>query len=216
MRRHAILAALVCAGLPVVAAASPVTGQISLGGYGEGTSGGSVAPMGMATGVSFANASGTSVSGTSGLINSYGAGSGSFGLLGACLSSSTGCGTIKDIANFATASNISPFISLNSSSVAVTFDLVSISSVGHATGPDGGSLTFRGLGTLYMTGFDPTAGTFILTTQGSNITSFAATLIAATPTTPAVVEPATWAMLMTGFGAVGTAARRRRLVQRSA
>lgn len=186
------------------AVARPVSGQISLGGYAQAN--GSVGMSG-ATGISFANAAGSSVVGTSGSITSFGAGSGSFSALGACSSMSSGCGTIKDITSFATPTAISSFLALTSTS-GLSFDLANVSSVTRTQNGSGGSLTFTANGTINLAGFDQTPGQFILTAEGNNIVSFSATVLSASA--PAIPEPATWAMMLTGFGMISGASRHRR------
>lgn len=145
-----------------------------------------------------------------GIVHELRGGSGSFAALGACVSTSPGCGTIGDIASFATAGPISGFLSIQSGGGAyASFDLGSITSVSHAAGASGGTLTFTAAGTINFTGYDATAGTFTLTASGNSIDSFSATLVSSAPP-PAVPEPASWAMLLTGFGAIGGALRTRR------
>ncbi len=207
--RNTVIAAAAALGLSTAGAyAVPVTGQISLGGFAQAN--GSVG-MGGATGISFANAAGTSVTGTSGVLTSFGAGSGAFSALGACSSTSTGCGTIKDIASFAsiptsgTTPAISSFLTLSSGTgPTVTFDLNSLTSVTRNQDAVGGSLTFTAAGTINYTGYDPTAGQFILTAQGNNIVSFSATTLST-----AVPEPMSLALLGGSLAAVGLIRRKK-------
>jgi hypothetical protein len=130
--------------------------------------------LGSATGLDFANASGTSVSGNSGTLTSYGAGSGSFAALGACASTSSGCGTIEDLATFSPGP-ISSFLTLTTGGPGVSLDLSSIENVTEAGSGSNGSITFTALGTINFGGYDATAGEFVLTAQGNNIVSFSAT-----------------------------------------
>jgi hypothetical protein len=193
--------ALIC--IPVTVLAGPVTGQISLSGYGAAV--GSVS-FGTATGIDFANASGTTVSGTSGTLSSFGAGTGTFAALGGCASTTTGCGTIKDIASFTSSAPISAFLTLTTGGPSVSFDLASITAVTETGSGSNGSLTFTGIGTINFSGFDATPGEFILTAQGNQISSFSATTLATLPQAP---EPSTWATMSLGILGLGFLAIRR-------
>lgn len=207
--RNTVIAAAAALGLSTAGAyAVPVSGQISLGGFAQAN--GSVG-MGGATGISFANASGSSVTGTSGVLTSFGAGTGAFSALGACSSTTTGCGSIKDIVSFASIPTsgstpaISSFLTLSSGTgPTVTFDLNSLTSVTRNQDAVGGSLTFTAAGTINYTGYDATAGQFILTAQGNNIVSFSATTLST-----AVPEPMSLALLGGSLAAVGLIRRKK-------
>jgi hypothetical protein len=194
--------ALMC--IPATVLAAPVTGQISLNGYAEAVGS---ASFGAATGIDFANASGTTVSGTSGTLSSYGAGTGAFAALGACANTTTGCGTIKDIASFTASGPISAFLTLTTGGPGVSFDLASITNVTETGSGPNGSLTFTALGTINFGGFDATPGEFVLTAQGDNISSFSATTLATLPQAP---EPSTSATMSLGILGLGFLAIRRK------
>ena len=200
--RTFVMSAIASIGMASAAQAGPVSGQISLGGYAQavGSSG-----MGSSIGINFANASGSSVSGSSGVLGSFGAGTGSFAALGACSSTTTGCGTIKDIANYTTSAPISQFLTLaTSAGTVVSFDLTAISGVTRTSDATGGSVTFSASGFINYTGFDQTAGVFSLTSQGNSITSFSATTLAT-----AVPEPMSLALLGGSLAAVGLLRRKK-------
>ncbi len=183
--RTSLLAAVASVGLASAAYAVPVSGQISLNGYAAAI--GSVG-MGAATGIDFVSgATGSRDPGTAGVLTSYGAGSGSFAGL-AC--NNNNCGSIKDLQTF-TGGAISSFLTLNTSnSTAVSFDLASITSV--ARDATTNSITMRASGTINYTGFISLEGTFFLTAQGDNITSFSATTLGVASNVP---EPASLALL---------------------
>ncbi len=75
--------------------------------------------------------------------------------------------------------------------------------------------TYGNSGWVAFTYVAPTAGNYTLELGGRNIGDNGGgptgAVIDAVTTTAAVPEPANWAMLLTGFGLVGAAARRRRL-----
>jgi len=112
------------------------------------------------------------------------------------------CGTINDIASLMVGASASPFFTLTNG---VTFSLSNITSIDRSTA---GILGFMGTGvfsgTLGGDTINPTSANFTFSTQGGNVTTFSATATAAVP------EPATWGLMLLGFGAIGFTMRRRR------
>lgn len=98
--------------------------------------------------------------------------------------------------NFGVGETFSWLIDVDQPSAATVFGNELIGSTAYADFSNG----LRGLGTMQAIMGDPNGAQFV-------ITSF-------TPT-PGIPEPASWAMLLIGFGAVGTAMRRRSALARA-
>jgi hypothetical protein len=194
----------VCTGTSAFAA--PILGQISFGGYAAPI--GSLG-MGAASGLDFVqNASSVPSPGVAGGLSSYGGGLGSFVAL-ACTSVNGNCGSISDILSFSTSAPIASFLIIPDGGTTVTFDLSSITGVTRSSDATGGSFTLTATGLIHETGFDNTAGVLSLTSQGSGVTSFAATLLAGRAVAAAVPEPESVALLGLGIAAIGVARRKR-------
>jgi hypothetical protein len=194
--RVAILSILAGSALAITAAqpASAATllpgSQVSINGF--------VTPLPLgtndastATALDFNAGGNVSTPGTPGIITSY-TGSGSLNFV--C---TTSCGTIQDLTSLTIgALPISNFLLLTNG---IAFDLTSITSVDRSSP----FLNITAAGTFRVTGYDPTPGVFYLSTQANGNTTFSASTVA-------VPEPATWALMLLGFGGIGMAMRRRR------
>jgi len=182
--RIAAFAALMCAAAP--AQAATIIGQISFGGYVRPIG---ASNMGAATGLEFYNAVTPGNAAAPGTIVSAFGSTGVFSGI-TCLGL---CGTIKDLPNFSVGS-INSFFDIGS---AIFFDLASITSVNQSPDNAGGGLKLIASGTFRIAGYQDTPGLLTLTTQGDGITSFSATALSAVP------EPASWALMIAGFGMMG-------------
>jgi hypothetical protein len=181
-----------------VAAAPTITGGISSNGYVLINPPGDIS---QATSLDFNTATGTPSPGTPGVLTSYGSGSGSFA--GVLCSGVASCGSIQDITSLVLGpQSISSFFILTGGNNVnpITFDLTGITLINRST-PN--YLGVSATGIFNWSGFDPTPGVFQFSTQGTNVTSMSFSA-------QAVPEPATWALMLLGFGGIGMAMRRRR------
>ncbi|HLY47473.1 MAG TPA: PEP-CTERM sorting domain-containing protein [Stellaceae bacterium] len=165
------------------AQAGPITGTLSLTGTDSFT----------ASSINFTGA------------GSIGADSGSFLELGTC----TGCVALNNFT--ASATNFQVYSATNNlDTTALTLANVVFD---YATGATFDTLTISGSGTATLTGFDPTPGTFKLTTQGTSgqtdtgIFTFSSTTVAT-----AVPEPASLTLLASALGTLAWFSRRRKQV----
>lgn len=113
----------------------------------------------------------------------------------------TVCGSINDILSVSVGGSAVPLFTLLDG---VTFSLDNITSIDRSVS---NVLTFQGTGsfggTLGLNTIASTPGSFVFSTQGGTLTTFSATAVA-------VPEPATWGLMLLGFGGIGMAMRRRR------
>jgi hypothetical protein len=187
------------AAQPAAAAALAAGTSINSNGYviANPTSG----DISQATSLDFNTSSGAPSPGTPGVLTSYGAGAGSFA--GVSCNNVAGCGSIQDIASLVLGpQSISNFFVLTGGNNVnpIIFNLTGITFIDRSVA---GFLNVRASGIFNWTGFDPTPGVFQFSAQGTNVTSFSLSA-------QAVPEPATWALMLLGFGGIGIAMRRRR------
>jgi hypothetical protein len=191
------VATLAVAVAQPAAAAPTITGSINSNGYVLISPPGDIS---QATSLDFNTSSGAPSPGTAGVLSSYGAGTGSFA--GVSCNSASGCGSIQDITSLVVgAQSIPAFYILTGGTNAnpITFNLTGITSINRGTAD---FLGVTATGTFNWLGFDPTPGIFSFSAQGTNVTSFSLSA-------QAVPEPATWALMLLGFGGIGFAMRRR-------
>lgn len=193
----AAAAALLCAAVP--AQAAQILGQISFIGF--------VRPIGSttmdsATGLDFYNVLSPGTGSDGGIPGTIFAALGTTGIF-AGLTCAGPCGSIQDLPNF----SVGPVASFFDIGSTIFFDLTSINSVTYSGDPAGGSLKVIASGTFRIAGYDNTPALLTLTTQGNGATSFSATALSAVP------EPASWALMIAGFGLMGGALRARRSVR---
>jgi PEP-CTERM motif len=182
---------------PAAAAGPPITGGISSSGYVVISPSGDIS---QATSLDFTTATGTPSPGVPGVLSSYGAGTGSFA--GVLCTTGT-CGSIQDLTSLVVGPDAIPgfFILTGGTNASpISFDLTAITGITRTTP---GFLDVTASGIFNWAGFTSTPGTFEFSTQGTNITSFSFSA-------QAVPEPATWALMLLGFGGIGLAMRRRR------
>lgn len=193
--RTGLLAAIAFVGMTVSAYALPITGAFSVTGVNSPINAG--VTINMASGLSFAannNVVTSFVPGNSGT---------AIGGLASCFSA---CGTINNIASFSPFTAVAPLFTLNNG---LSFDLTSLVSVVRTAGTVNtlAGLDVNGLGTYHLAGYDDTAGTFKITTQGD---SFVVTFSASGQANPTLIpEPASMAVLGGALAVVGMIRRRR-------
>lgn len=194
---------LAFAGAAALTAASAANAAITIGSGSQISINGSVitntADASQATALDFTT--GTTSNGSApGILSTFNGGA--TGSFAGQFCGGPNCGTISDITALVLGpTSISPFFVLTDG---VTFSLTNITLIDRSVA---GILGFKGTGTftgnISGTAFDPTAGNFIFSTQGGNVTTFSAS-------TTAVPEPAAWGLMLLGFAGIGMAMRRRR------
>jgi hypothetical protein len=174
-----------------------LTGGISSNGYVVINPSGDIS---QASSLDFTTSTGMPSPGVPGVLSSYGAGTGSFA--GVLCASGT-CGSIQDIASLVVGpTSIPAFFILTGGTNGnpITFDLSGITAINRSTP---GFLDVTASGSFNWLGYDSTPGVFEFSSQGTNVTSFSFSA-------QALPEPATWALMLLGFGGIGLAMRRRR------
>lgn len=175
--------------------AAHITGEFTMDDVGGFTHNGT--SLGNATAIDFAPSGG-------GTGNFTVQSSGIFGDFATLLSGGES-GTIKDLTFNLFTGPIASFWTIDLGAVDITFDLESLTIDGQGTTAAGGFLVLSGAGTLEVTGYDPTPGTWIFTAnEGRASVTWQATSIAED-----VPAPAAMGLLGLGLIGLGAAARRR-------
>src|SRR5438045_2063636 len=186
---------LALAGATALTAASAANAAITIGSGSQISIGGSVitntTDASQATSLDFTTGTTSNGSAPGTLSTFNGGATGSFA--GQFCAGS--CGTINDIASLIVGGSVSPFFTLTDGA---TFSLTNITSIDRSTA---GILGFMGTGvfggTLNGEPINSAPATFTFSTQGGNVTTFSATATAAVP------QPATWGLMLLGFGVIG-------------
>lgn len=192
-------------GFTAPASAAPIVGSFSLASFGGSYVNGTAAN---ATGLDFGTAFGSAGNGF---------GTNGTALVGNATGSFTGLdGTFASIADisldaFANSFTTNPFISFG----AVNPITVSFSNAAFTRSSLGTSVTISGIATFFNgIAADTNTGDFTLavSSQGGSpsASNFTFTGNASAPAVAAVPEPATWALMLVGFGGIGFAMRRRK------
>jgi hypothetical protein len=128
----------------------------------------------------------------------------SFGTLNGDISfsKSVGSSIFENVADFLTFGGIS-------------FSVSKVTTVSYSVNPGvSTSVSLYLLGTAIKAGFEATATSLTLQFNNTNNSAFSGSATLATPPAPpppSVPEPATWGLMLVGFGAMGAAMRRRKV-----
>jgi hypothetical protein len=139
-------------------------------------------------------------------------GTGSFSAVSGLFGTMNGVVDFSNVVGTTLATSLPDFFSFNDGvGGSYKFSVDSVTTIAYTLSPDSKAISLYLLGSTLDTflGFDPTPTSLTLSFNSTGGSPYAASATLAIPPAPMVPEPATWGMVLLGFGAMGTMMRRR-------